>query len=205
MRRFDVSPTCCARGHADQSLKIKFDDALTASAAAAEHFRGLRAFWAIVLPNTETCAHMTIELVNRNRAMPVDGALLRQVARRATALENPGLSSLEISLVNDAAIARVNEEFLGQVGATDVISFLYASEARGELIISTERAAAQARQWGSTTAREIALYIVHGILHLHGYRDATASQRRRMRRRENELMSQLAREFDLEKILKIKG
>jgi probable rRNA maturation factor len=148
---------------------------------------------------------MTIHLANQNRAMPVDTALLRRVTRRAMALENLNLSSLEIALVDDAAIARVNGEFLGHVGATDVISFLYDGESRGELIISTERAAAQARGWGSTTALEIALYVVHGVLHLHGYKDATASQKRRMRRREKELMSQLARDFDLEKILKITG
>lgn len=149
---------------------------------------------------------MTVEIVNRNRAMRVDISLLERVAGRAVELEKElVLNALEISLVDDVAIARVNEEFLGHEGATDVISFLYESERRGELIISTERAAAQAREWGNTVAREIALYIVHGILHLNGYTDATAPQKKRMRRREKELMSLLAQEFDLEKILKLKG
>jgi probable rRNA maturation factor len=190
---------------------------------------------------------VTVEIVNRNRAMRVDLSLLKRVASRAVELESQGaiggregksvaendvgaianrdrvrggreynslpqglsparfLNALEISLVDDAAIARVNEEFLGHAGATDVISFLYESERRGELIISTERAAAQSKEWGNTVAREIALYVVHGILHLNGYTDTTAPQKKRMRRREKELMSLLAQEFDLEKILKIKG
>jgi probable rRNA maturation factor len=190
---------------------------------------------------------VTVEIVNRNRAMRVDLSLLKRVASRAVELESQGaiggregksvaendvgaianrdrvrggreynslpqglsparfLNALEISLVDDAAIARVNEEFLGHAGATDVISFLYESDRRGELIISTERAAAQSKEWGNTVAREIALYVVHGILHLNGYTDTTAPQKKRMRRREKELMSLLAQEFDLEKILKIKG
>jgi len=152
-----------------------------------------------------TDANVKILAANLNRKLSVDVALLERIARRAVEREEGlELGSLEISLVDDAAITRVNEQFLGHAGATDVISFFYGGDAKGELIVSTERAAAQSKQWGSTTAREVALYVVHGILHLKGYRDATASQKKRMRRREKEVMSQLAREFDLEKILKIR-
>jgi probable rRNA maturation factor len=141
--------------------------------------------------------------------MRVDTALLKRVARRVVELAAARhLHGLEISLVDDAAIARVNKQFLGHTGATDVISFFYPADAtqaaRGELLISTERAAAQSKTWGASFLREIALYIAHGVLHLNGYKDATPQQRRRMSRRQSEIVSTLAREFDLETLRRLK-
>lgn len=78
-----------------------------------------------------------------------------------------GLATIEISLVSDRAIARMHRHFLNVPGATDVITFPH-----GEIVISASTAVRQARQNGESTDREIARYIIHGFLHLHGHEDA---------------------------------
>ena len=72
-------------------------------------------------------------------------------------------------------MASLHRQFLGRSGPTDVLTF-----AHGEIFISVELARRQARRFGNTLTREIRLYVVHGLLHLHGFDDQTESGARRM-------------------------
>ncbi len=105
------------------------------------------------------------------------------------ALERAGLPWAEVSLtlVDDAEIARLNGEYRGVHGPTDVLSFplleadeLAVQAARGaspgapplllgDVVISVERAFRQAEEYGHSAARELAFLAVHGTLHLLGY------------------------------------
>lgn len=78
------------------------------------------------------------------------------------------LEAIEITLVTDAEIAHVHGEFLNDPTPTDVITFHH-----GEILISIETAARQAAEYGQNqpVAREIALYLIHGLLHLAGWDD----------------------------------
>lgn len=116
---------------------------------------------------------------NRQRRLRVDRSELTRVAAVALAQVGSALDTLGIILVNDTQIAGYNERFHHRTGPTDILTFGY--EGLGELIISTEQAIANARRFRTTPARELALYVIHGILHLHGYDDCTPTQRRRMR------------------------
>ncbi|MGE5191760.1 MAG: rRNA maturation RNase YbeY [Deltaproteobacteria bacterium] len=58
----------------------------------------------------------------------------------------------------------------------------------GEIVISAETARRSAREYGTTPAAELALYLVHGLLHLCGYDDRTPQEKRLMRRREAEAL-----------------
>jgi probable rRNA maturation factor len=128
---------------------------------------------------------MEIEVNNRQRRVPVRLAWLRQVA--STALEeclhhsDDGLFALkqapfvEVAIVSDDVISRVHEEFMGIPGATDVITFDH-----GEIVISAETALAYAKEHQHSVDEELALYIVHGLLHLNGYDDTTPAAKKRM-------------------------
>jgi len=102
----------------------------------------------------------------------------------------PALQNLSIVLVSDSAMARYNQQYHATAGTTDVLSFGYG-DGHGELIISVPRAVAQARQFRTTPSRELALYVVHGILHLQGYDDLTPGPRRRMRAAERRWLRKL--------------
>lgn len=98
-------------------------------------------------------------------------------------------------------IRDLNKKFLRHDFATDVLSFdlreIPGQESgrnvvfRGEIIISAEMAASNARRFEAPVTRELELYIIHGILHLLGYDDHSPKDIKRMRAKEQELVGQL--------------
>lgn len=120
-------------------------------------------------------------------------------ARRAvaTALRQGGRPDLrlDVVLLDDARIAELHARFLGDPRPTDVLAFdLGASEDDGpdaEIYVSVECARRVAGARGAPVARELALYLVHGALHLCGYDDHRAEDRRSMREAESRVMEEL--------------
>jgi probable rRNA maturation factor len=83
-------------------------------------------------------------------------------------------------------MTRLNRRFTGREGSTDVLAFpLREGPYLGEVIISAAACRRQAGERGVAFERELALLVVHGVLHLAGH-DHTrgAAQKRRMRRLE---------------------
>lgn len=76
------------------------------------------------------------------------------------------VTAVEVAIVSDEVIADVHERFMAISGPTDVITFEH-----GEIVISADTAARQALEHEKSCNEEIALYIVHGLLHLRGYDD----------------------------------
>ncbi len=137
-----------------------------------------------------------VVVTNRQRRVKINARLLTEMAECALELVRDDQLHLGIVLVDDAAIAKLNAQYHNTPGATDILSFDYGDE-QGELIISVEHAIAQAKRYRTTPARELILYVVHGILHLHGYNDLTPRQRVRMRAAERRLMLRLRKQFEL--------
>ena len=108
---------------------------------------------------------------------------------------------LSIALVKRSEIIRINETFLQHEGATDVITFDYSDKPlSAEIVICVDEALSQARSFGTTWQSELARYVVHGLLHLKGYDDHTATARRKMKQVEQKLLTQLARRFDVKRL-----
>jgi probable rRNA maturation factor len=70
-----------------------------------------------------------------------------------------------------------------QTGPTDVLTFQH-----GEIFISVETAKKHARAFGNSLASELRLYIVHGLLHLHGFDDQTQAGARKMERAQSKIL-----------------
>src|SRR5262249_45640630 len=119
------------------------------------------------------------------------------IAERALELVGDQQATLSVVIVSDATIAKLNARYHNTPGPTDILSFDYG-EGHGELIISVEHAVAQAGRFRTSPGRELVLYVVHGILHLHGYDDRLEPDRRRMRAAERRLLACLARGFKLQ-------
>ncbi len=115
-----------------------------------------------------------------------------------TVLKREKIPAGEVSilLVNNAAMRSLNFRFLGRDRPTDVISIPQPREFRGgnpvpalgDVIISTEQVLRQAGEFGQDPPGEFALCLVHGILHLLGYRDSPAGEKKRMAARERAIL-----------------
>ena len=111
-----------------------------------------------------------IEVVNRQRRLQIDTKQWAGFAAKAlTAIQKDG-SSATIAFVSDKHIRQLNQQFRGIDKATDVLSFP-ADEPNnlGDVAISVQSAANQAKENGLSLNDEIAQLILHGLLHLSGY------------------------------------
>jgi probable rRNA maturation factor len=133
-----------------------------------------------------------IDVANEQSTLPVDAARLRRAVRMVLEDAAVGRARISLAVVDDPTIQRLNRRYLGHDYATDVLSFNLdgsAGSLEGEVIVSADTAAAAAPRFGWPAEDELLLYVIHGALHLVGLLDGTASQRRRMRRRERECLA----------------
>ena len=120
---------------------------------------------------------MAIEVLNRQRRHRVNAKQLSEFAAEALKVIGAGDGDATIVFVSDAAIRKLNRQFRGKDYATDVLSFPSQPEAfetdaetnLGEIVISLDRAQAQAKESGLTYVNEVEQLILHGLLHLRGY------------------------------------
>jgi probable rRNA maturation factor len=136
---------------------------------------------------------ISVEVVNRQKAMAVDARWLERVVRRAVAAIRAEAAEITVLVVDDRRIAAVHDRWMGIAGPTDVITFDLSGAGfpglAGDLAVSAETARRMARELGWQARHELAYYVIHGLLHLAGEDDGTPGERRRMRRREREVMA----------------
>jgi probable rRNA maturation factor len=135
-----------------------------------------------------------ISVRNLQRTISVNAVGLQKFAARAVRhclqvrkRKQTDLSKLPrifVWLISDRRMARLHRQFLGQTGPTDVLTFRH-----GEIFISAETAKRHARLFGNSIMRELQLYIIHGLLHLHGFDDRTPAEARKMARRQEKILS----------------
>ncbi len=125
--------------------------------------------------------------VNCPRAPKFERGPLTAMVHRILEEEKKAADMISLVLVDDVYLLEVNKKFLNHNYRTDVISFDLADGGaiEGEIYISVDRARIQARRYKVSLEKEVLRLMVHGILHLCGWDDATRSQKLRMRKREN--------------------
>ncbi|HYE15387.1 MAG TPA: rRNA maturation RNase YbeY [Pyrinomonadaceae bacterium] len=119
-----------------------------------------------------------IEVVNRQRKLPLDCERWREFAGRALRVA-PGAegAGATVAFVSDRAMRELNRRWRGKRGTTDVLSFpsgqgeFERAEGvnLGDVVISVEQAARQAEEHGLTLENELEQLVLHGLLHLCGY------------------------------------
>ena len=113
-----------------------------------------------------------IEAVNRQRKIRIETKAWEAFAEKAAAAIGKQGSSVTIAFVSDQSIRRLNRQFRGIDKATDVLSFPAEDSDKlnlGDVAISVETAARQAKENGLTFDDEVAQLVLHGLLHLCGY------------------------------------
>lgn len=152
-------------------------------------------------------ARFVIGVKNEQTHVAVSTQKVRRTARLVLAAEEVAVATISVALVDNRTIRHLNRRHLNHDYETDVLSFLFETEqsaapttgARkkhpvtrrrldGEIVISAEMAVQSAPRFGWSPSDELALYLVHGLLHLCGYDDKTIAERRRMRKRERAIL-----------------
>ena len=117
-----------------------------------------------------------IDIINRQRTRKINAKQWREFAARALAAIGKQ-SDVTIVFLSDGAIRKLNKQFRSKDYATDVLSFPGQAEPfenenqsnLGEVVISVDRAAEQAKENDLTFSNEVEQLILHGLIHLSGY------------------------------------
>lgn len=117
------------------------------------------------------------------------------MARRVVAQVAPATDEVDLVLADDAVLRDLNARYRSKDRATDVLAFPGGGPGPyrhlGEVVISTDRALAQAKARRHDVADEIARLLVHGLLHLAGHEHDSVGGRRAMRHAEAEQLDRL--------------
>ena len=138
-----------------------------------------------------------ITVRNLQRKVLVDVVDLEKFARTALSIclrlprkttsnlkKLPGISVL---IVSDRKIASLHRQFMNESGPTDVITFQH-----GEIFIGAESARRNARRFGNALTRELRLYVIHGLLHLHGFDDRNSASARKMEVTQRKILGEVS-------------
>jgi len=138
---------------------------------------------------------MQVEIVNSHRKYAIDVEEVRRVVKRVFRHEQAKLKFISIVAVGHDLMRKLNRQFLHRDETTDVLAFPLGDESAvdGEVYINLDQAHRQARSYNVTPSNESTRLIIHGVLHLIGYRDTSDTERRRMKKREEALMQILGR------------
>jgi probable rRNA maturation factor len=138
---------------------------------------------------------LTISSTILHPSLRFPAAEARRCVRTVHRGERATGGAVAIVFTTSRYIHRVNRTYLRHDRPTDVIAFPLRDEAgtEDEIYVNLDYARAQAREYGVSFREETRRLIVHGCLHLLGYRDKNAADRRRMRAREDRYLDLLRR------------
>jgi probable rRNA maturation factor len=146
--------------------------------------------WQLVIGNPR------ISVRNFQRKFSVNVAELEEFAakavRRCVRLQRGNRTDLRklrevfVWLISDRPMSRLHRQFLGESGPTDVLTFQH-----GEIFVSVETARRHASAFRFSLMHELKLYIVHGLLHLHGFDDQMPGEAHKMKAAQEKILRAL--------------
>jgi probable rRNA maturation factor len=139
---------------------------------------------------------VSLKLYNRQRQHQANLPWLRKIIKAALPLcqaqakspEAPllHLEEIEFTILSDEEISRVHAEFLDDPTPTDVITFHH-----GEILVSADTAQRQGPDHGQTLDQELALYLIHGLMHLGGWDDHEEAEAQEMAQKQEAILKQV--------------
>jgi probable rRNA maturation factor len=140
---------------------------------------------------------LKVYIVNRQKDLPLPIQQIKHMAKEVVALEKKNFDETTLHFVDIKTISKLHNLYFQDPSATDCISFPMDQAEQpgykilGEVFVCPKVALEYTDKHGGSPYNEIALYIVHGLLHLMGYDDCSTSDKRKMRRAEKKHMKHL--------------
>jgi probable rRNA maturation factor len=141
---------------------------------------------------------MKIEIIGTKKKSPIGTDALKGIVEKTLNMEKaPKDSRLTINMVSDRLMKQLNKVFMNRPGTTDVLAFSMIEGKRirgqgnylGDVVISLDTARKNAKKYKNTLREELCLYVIHGILHLLGYDDTRVANKKKMRKREHDILN----------------
>ncbi|HEY4831517.1 MAG TPA: rRNA maturation RNase YbeY, partial [Waddliaceae bacterium] len=137
---------------------------------------------------------MTIPIIRFNFPTPITiGSRTRLKKFLISIIKKEGkrLAELQYIFCSDDYLLGINQQYLGHNDFTDIITFDLAEKGKpinAEIYISVDRVKDNARQFSSTLKDELQRVMIHGVLHLCGYKDKTPKDQAQMRKKEDQYL-----------------
>ena len=139
---------------------------------------------------------MKIEITNKQKIKKINLKTISLQIKKTADFLNLSSKKITFCFCDDSFIIELNKRYFKKLTPTDVIAFPLADEALsdylGEVVVSVERAAIVAKELNVSWQQELLLYLVHGLLHLAGYKDSSAKDKKIMRHKEEEVLEFIA-------------
>lgn len=126
---------------------------------------------------------MKIRLINNKLLLEkIEIKKVNKVVKALLEKENKELEKIQLILIKDEEILKINKKFLKHHYCTDVIAFNYNKKKKisGDIFISVDRIKSNAIKYNTNFRDELFRVIVHGILHLAGYNDNNELEKKEM-------------------------
>lgn len=144
---------------------------------------------------------ITIEFAEDFKDIDFDRGRLKKMTRHLCHRFGLSEATVSVAILGDEAIRKVNRKFLKKDTATDVISFDLSSVRTArqdegqagrvfEIVVNGEQARREGLARGHGPEGELALYVVHGLLHHLGFDDSDGAKAEKMHRLEDEILQQ---------------
>ncbi len=136
---------------------------------------------------------MIVEIANSQKHYKIKNSIIKRAAKEVLGKKFNG-AKLSIAFVDNNEIKKLNNRYFNSNEVTDVIAFPlsnHISALNGEIVISVETAVATAGKENIDIEGEIILYVVHGLLHLLGYRDGNKNDANIMHDEESRILKTL--------------
>ncbi|MFQ6607885.1 MAG: rRNA maturation RNase YbeY [Fidelibacterota bacterium] len=135
---------------------------------------------------------ITITIAQEDDAPEINSATVKHLIN--TILSDYHIREADINIVfgSDELLNKLKREYFAEDVYTDVIAFILNDDKNhleGEIYISPERSAENALSYGVTFANEMSRLIIHGTLHLLGWKDDNTQQKKTMREEENRFLA----------------
>lgn len=131
---------------------------------------------------------ITIEVTSQQSILPIDAKRLEAAVREVLLEAEITTGEISIAVVDDPTMHELNRKHLNHDYPTDVLSFCLEEspgQLKGEVVVSADTAIENARDYGWSPESELLLYVLHGTLHLVGFRDKGDAETLAMREAES--------------------
>ncbi|MGE5219082.1 MAG: rRNA maturation RNase YbeY [Chloroflexota bacterium] len=141
---------------------------------------------------------MPVEIVRRGVGRKYRSRAFKKIALAVLDIAGQKAAELSLALIGNGEMQKLNARYRGKDYPTDVLSFPagvglpVAAPLLGDVIISVEKAAEQAKERRHPLDYEMVTLLIHGVVHLLGYdHERSAKEARLMKRLEQRIYRQL--------------